>query len=155
MNWIGELVGFLIVFFVFLFPLFRKILIDKKAKAGEEFTSEEEELEEELEEEEELSPLPPPTKESHYETQRLVKRDYALESELEERELISSVEKRHLKSKVKPEFKERLVSDVFLLETPQKRKPKAHSIQELIKKKPPLQAMVILKEILDTPKGLE
>jgi hypothetical protein len=30
MDWINEFIGFLIVLFVFLFPLLRKLLIDKK-----------------------------------------------------------------------------------------------------------------------------
>lgn len=154
MEWFSELIGFLIVLFVFLLPLLRKLLIDrKKKKEPEEPSEEEEEIEEELEEPPSLKP-PPVKKPSDYSTQRLVKKDFEFRTELEKRELESVIAERELETRIAPDFKKRIVSQAFILPTAKLRKLE-NPVVSAIKNKDPLQSMVILSEILGKPKGLE
>lgn len=145
-----EIIGFIIVLFVFLLPLLRKLLIDKKRVERQK----QEEVEEAFIEEEEeeytptelypISKMPPP---APLGSKRLVKRDYEFETDLESREYRSKITGRELETQSAPEFRERIVSESFILDEKKKvRKKKA--LASLIKKRDPGKAMVILSEIL-------
>ncbi len=149
MDWFSDLIGFFIILLIFLVPLLRKLLVDKKK------TERAEELYEMEEEEEESVPPPPPleTVRTLPKTKGLVKKDFSFQSEVTKRELESQIEERHLETRVDPQFKERIVSDAYIIET-QKKLTQRDVIQDVIKKHNPKQAMIILSEILGEPKGL-
>ncbi|MFZ0565555.1 MAG: hypothetical protein WAM28_05165 [Chlamydiales bacterium] len=151
MEWFNELVGFLIIIFLFFFPLLRKWLLSRhKKRTPQEEAPSAMEMEEEFELEETRVEIPqyveePPKK--SYATQRLVKKDYEMRSEVEAREFESKIEARHLQSKVAPKFKERIVSQAFIL-TPIEELKKENRILAITQRYPPAQAMIILSEIL-------
>lgn len=155
MEWFNELIGFLIIIFLFLFPLFRKWLVARhKKKYPQEHKQDQEQLQEIEEEEEILVEYPLSKQEAtkkRYTTQRLVKKDYEFLSEVEKRELESKIEARHLETKVSPKFKDRIVSQAFLL-TPLEEEKRKNPITVITQKYSPQQTMVILSEILGRSK---
>lgn len=136
-----EIIGFIIVLFVFLLPLLRKLLLDKK-KVEQQKTEVEEEIFEE--DEEETVVEPPPV----FTPARTVKRDYEFESDLEARQFLSKISSRKLETHIAPEFRERIVSENFILEKLTK-KEKKNPLVSLIRKQDPGRTMVILSEILN------
>lgn len=137
MEWVSELIGFLILFLLFFFPLLRKLLIDKK-RAEEPIEKEQKEEEAPPEEEIEALELPftPPKAER-----------------VEERAFESEIDARHLEMHIAPKFNDRIVSEAFILET-QKRKQRKNRVVEITKNRKPSHAMIILSEILSKPKGM-
>ncbi len=150
MDWLNEVVGFIIVLFVLLFPLLRKLLVDlkKQQKASQQ------------EEEEEVPPFQPqrvqPGKSYAQppKTSGLVRRDFDFQASLEERTFDSEIADRQLESKVNPKFKKRIVSQAFILEKLQ-RGEKVDPLSALVHQRKSTQAMVILSEIMGGPKGLQ
>ena len=137
-----DLIGFFVILLVFLIPLLKKLLVDKKKVEEEEEIVIEEE------------PPPAPIKAStRTTTERLVKKDFTFHSEVGEREFESRIEDRELVHQEAPEFKERIVSDAFILETASAVREE-NPIATLTKKYDPVQAMVVLSEIIGKPKGL-
>ncbi len=146
MEWVGELIGFLILFLLFFFPLLRKLLIDKK-RAEEPIEKEQKEEEAPPEVEELELPFTFPK------AARLVKKDFSFESEVQERAFESEIVARHLEMHIAPKFDERIVSEEFILETERKVQRK-NRITEITKNRKPSHAMIILSEILSKPKGM-
>lgn len=143
-----EIIGFIIVLFVFLLPLLRKLLIDKK-KVEQQKTEVEEEIFEEEEEETVVEPPPPlQTASPVYAPARTVKRDYEFEFDLEARQFLSKISSRKLETHIAPEFRERIVSENFILEKLTK-KGKKNPLVSLIRKQDPGRTMVILSEIFN------
>jgi len=151
MEWLSELLGFFIVLLVFMLPLLRKFIIDKRKKKQDTRiemrvkTWDEEEEEEESDDEKD-EPFSPTT------TNRLVKKDYTFLTNIQDRELDSSVEDRRIGVRVDPQFNKRIVSESFILDKKKKRTRTKNPIVSLTKNKDPLQAMVILYEVLGSPK---
>ncbi len=139
----SEIVGFVIVLFVFLVPLLRKLLIDKK-----KVQQNDEVVQEEVYIEEEVPPPPPRVEIRPHTTERLVKRDYEFDTEFQERDYQSDISERKLETHVDPKFRERIVSDEFLLETQRKRRNE-NPLVAIVKKRSAAQAMVILSEVLN------
>ena len=146
MDWFNEILGLLIVLFIFLFPVLRKILLgrDKKREAQKLENPFEEEAYEFEEEEKSTSKRP-------YTTQRLVKKDVEYHSKIEERELESKIEGRHLGTTIDPKFKQRIVSQAYILEPVEKGKQVVNPLIAIFQKRSPLQRMVILSEIFKLP----
>lgn len=137
-----EIIGFLIIIFAFIVPLLRKLLGDKKKVEREEEVVE-------------VEPPPPPLQvRERPMTERLVKRDYDFHTKMEDREYDTHIEDRELEELEDPEFKERIVSQAFIIEKKRK-KGQAHFIDQVVKSRDPGQAMVILSEIFGEPKGLQ
>ncbi|MCC5831804.1 MAG: hypothetical protein JJU12_02030 [Chlamydiales bacterium] len=136
-----EVIGLIIVLFLFMLPLLRKLLIDKKRV-------EEEPQEVEEEEEEYIPESPPPLPKKLPSPQRTVRRAFEFESGLEELELRSKITTRELETQAAPDFRERIVSKNFTL-FEFERKSKQNPIVSLLHKKDPGKTMVILSEILN------
>ena len=131
MKNLNEIIGFLIVLFIFFFPLLRKLLIDKRGQ--KKLPVQEQDIEHEVEEQEEEShPFVPPPPITHRPfvppspiTHRLVNQDFEFHSRLEKKE----------KKKLKKKERGPIVS--------------------LTRGRDPLQTMVILSEVFGSPKGME
>ncbi len=156
MEWFNELIGFLIILLVFLVPLIRKVMLARKQKRPSLEIEEEQEEEYEVEYEEEVATYTSkPPASTPYVTKRLVKKDLEFHTDLESRELESVIEARHLESKVAPKFKERIVSQAFILAPTEEKKKGARTIVSITRRYTTLQTMVVLSEILGRPKGSE
>jgi len=142
----SEIIGFILILFVFFIPLLRKLLVDKK-KAEQK----KEGIEEDYYEEEEPEPPPPPkVVQRPVTTERLVKKDFEFHTDFEDRKYESQITERELETHVEPEFRKRIVSEEFILEK-KKRRRKKNVVDSLVNNRDPLQAMVILSEILNRP----
>ncbi|MCH9625915.1 MAG: hypothetical protein S4CHLAM123_11000 [Chlamydiales bacterium] len=148
MEWLSELFGFFIVLLVFMLPLLRKFIIDKRKKKQDPRIEMRVKTWDEEEEsyDEEDDPFAPVV------TDRLVKKDYTFQTDIEDRELDSSVEDRRIGVRVDPQFNKRIVSESFILDKKKKKNRTKNPIVSLTKNKDPLQAMVILYEVLGSPK---
>lgn len=116
----NELIGFLVVLFIFFFPLIRKLLI-RKQQTKKIPTIENSEPIPEEEEVPESSPFPHPQPI----TNRLVKNDFELHSEIEKRHLRGRLKQKKLLAKKQPES----------------------LLKKVLQGKKPEQAMVILSEL--------
>lgn len=140
-----EFIGFIIVLFIFLFPLLRKILLKKaRPEAEERAKSPYQEYEEEVETfEEERKP---------YTTERLIKNDFTFEANLDERQFESRIDERQFTTRIDPKIDDQIVSAV--LEPPVKKRPNkhgAHAFLLAVQKRPVMQQVVIFSEIMEKP----
>lgn len=153
MEWFSELIGFLIVLFVFLLPLLRKWILDRKKKKQPTEDEKEEILEEEeefVEETHSFPPSPPPT------PHRLLKPGYEFSTNLQKREFETSFKNETHQTGYDPQFRESIVSKDFLKSKKKKRNgQKENPIVLSVKRKEPLHAMVVISEIYGPPKSMQ
>ena len=153
MDWFNELIGFLVVLLVFLFPLLRKFMLARQKKRPLQEGEEEQTQKHEVEYEEGLSAYAKPSTSKPYTTNRLVKKDLEFHTNIESRKLESAIEERRLEPKVAPKFKERVISQAFIVTPEEEEKRKVRPITSITQRYTTLQTMVILSEILGRPKG--
>lgn len=139
-----EFVGFIIVLFIFLFPLLRKILL-KKARPEPEETTPLYDEETKIPDRKQSSQIKKP-----YTTRRLLKNDFAFEANLDERQFESRIDERQLETRIDPKIDDQIVSSV--LEPPAKKTPNkhgAHAFLLAVQKRPLMQQVVVFSEILE------
>ncbi|MCB1181129.1 MAG: hypothetical protein KDK55_03795 [Chlamydiia bacterium] len=159
-DFFNEIIGLLIVLFAILFPVIRRILIErKKRKYPEQYKKEQEEAERLYQEmldsmqiEKKVvqtkdafsSKEPPPI--SH----RLVRPEYEFHSEIEGKRRLSEIETRALETQKAPQFKETVVSPAFVPFTPTGNRRRKKHLQALIGKGD-VRKLVIYSEIFGKP----
>ena len=136
-NHLNEIIGILIVLFIFFFPFLQRLFLKRHMKQEEERSS--------------IKPPPLPKRSTPQTppvvTERLFKEgEYEFHSELEEYKKKTAIEGRHLGTRVNPHFDEEVTSSAF--SAPLKTK------KRILKKLSQNQEMIIEYEILSKPLSL-
>lgn len=146
MDLLDELIGFLIIVFLFVFPLIRRALMRKAPQKPPESRPQEVSPPR-------RAPPPPPVKPFIATTPQTVRRDFDFHYSLEEYTTATKIESRQVGTRVQPKFKEKVTSEAYLPvdQGALRRTPKP--VKRLLQRDP-LKAMVVLHEIFEPPKGL-
>ena len=101
---IFQVLGFFVVLFFLLLPAIRQMVVESKRKKQGDLKQNDEEILEDFwegyEDKEEKPPPKPVSTTKHKSAQRLLKKGYSFQSEIEKRNVQSKVEKRHLHSDI-------------------------------------------------------
>ena len=137
-NYLNEIIGILIVLFIFFFPFLQRLLLKRH-----------------VQQEEERAQLPPPPVPRRFKTphtppvvtERLFKEgEYEFHSQLEEYKKKTAIEGRHIGTRVNPHFDDDVTSSAF--------SEVAKTKGRLVKKLSSKQEMVIDYEIISKPLSL-
>jgi len=144
---LDELIGFLIIVFLFVFPLIRRALMRKKPEKPPGRTAAY------ASRSSAKSPPAAPARPLPTVPTRTVKRDFDFQYSLEEYASRSQIESRRVPTRVQPKFKERVTSEAFLPVDQGALRRTPRPVKRLLQRDP-LKAMVVLHEIFEPPKGL-
>ncbi|NGX55604.1 MAG: hypothetical protein KR126chlam2_01241 [Chlamydiae bacterium] len=157
MEYFDKIVALLVVLFILFFPLVKRILVarQKKREGPPEVRREVESREEQFRPfVKQIAPKPEKLK-AHAIPSRTVGRDFKFQSKLGDfQRKKTRVESRHVGTRVKPKFKETVVSDALAPRELVRRK-RLSSMDKLLTAPPSLKKMVILHEIFQGPKSLQ
>lgn len=154
MEYLDQIIGFLIIFLVIFFPIIRRMLLAKAQKRAAQ--PHPPEIQKEMEAERQLrehvtrlpSPKPGPkiSPQPPIVPERTVGKGFAFHSALEEYKKRTAIERRHLESRIKPKFKGSVVSNALAAEEKAPMK-KVTRLKKIFSGPISLKKMVVLHEI--------